>query len=924
MREGPNNLRSPGEDGVNKQGTDPMILKQMLAAGTASGIAIAMATLAPAAHAQSTGSVEVEKEIVVTATRSPSKGVDGVAVPDGSKSRAVLTQEFIANQRPGQSVNEIINMVPGVSFQNNDPYGASGGTMTIRGFDATRISQTFDGIPLNDTGNYALYSQQQLDSELIEQVNVNLGTTDVDSPTAAASGSTVNYRTRNPYEDFHVKLAGSIGDFKYFRLFGVLDTGTFTPFGTRAFVAFSHSENENPFQHLARTDRWQYNAKIYQPIGSNGDFVSIAGHYNLGRNQNFSSIPLRIDPTQISVTGSAPNQVLVQTPRVVGVATTNRFPVDPNERDYTYKPCQTDTPQTGVADVPSGCGTLFDQSFNPSNTANIRINSRFTLTDGLVLTVDPSFQYVKANGGTGAVKGNEGSYTRAAGSLGSAITTPIFGYIGGQPYFGGIDLNGDGDVIDTPTVSRTTGTLGSTSNGVTVYAPSETTTRRYGVIANLIWDFAEGHTLRLNYSHDYGRHKQTGEVTFIKGNGATTTYFPIDNAINDATGKPMEKRNRLSFAILDQVSGEYRGHFLDNRLQINIGLRSPWFTRKLNNYCVTEAGGSFVDCFNDPVSQAAFLAASPTSTPPISREFKFHRLLPTGGFNFQVADNTSIYGSYTKGLQVPGTDNLYQSLGFAPGAAQPKPETTDNFDLGVRYRAGKLQAQLAGWYTIFNNRLASSYDPVLDLTVYRNLGTVDKYGLDASIAYAPIPEVSIYVFGSLLQSHIRDNVQSGECTAGQVAAGASTGIGTCTAVGQAIYYLTEGKREGGSPTYTFGGRVEGHYGPAEFGVQLKQTGPRYVNDQNIPIFQSYTLNGAATNYQVYPAKTPAYTVVDLDAKVNLSFMGLNEDSYLQFNLTNVFDELYVAGFTPNTAANSIPFAFVGAPRTWSATLIFAF
>jgi iron complex outermembrane receptor protein len=905
-------------------GGDPMKLRNILLAHTASTIAIGFTALAPAAHAQSTGSIEVEKEIVVTATVSRSKGVDGVVAPDGSKSRAVLTQEFIANQRSGQAINEIINMVPGVSFQNNDPYGTSGGTMTIRGFDATRISQTFDGIPLNDTGNYALYSQQQLDSELIEQVNVNLGTTDVDSPTAAASGSTVNYRTRNPTEDFHAKLMGSIGEYAYFRIFGVIDTGTFTPFGTRAFVAFSHSENENPFQRTAKTDRWQYNAKIYQPIGSNGDFVSIAGHYNMGRNQNFSSIPLRVDPTVITVSGTSPNQTLMQANRPVGVASGNRFPVTNDERDYTYSPCQTTTPKAGVADVPSGCGTLFDQAFNPSNTANIRINSKFTLTDGLVLTVDPSFQYVKANGGTGAVKGNEGFYTRAASGSLAAIKTPIYGYIGGQPYFGGIDLNGDGDVIDTPTNNPTTGALGATANGVTVYAPSETTTRRYGVIANLIWDFAEGQTLRLNYSHDYGRHRQTGEVTLIKANGETTTFFPVDNPVSDKSGLPIQKRNRLSFAILDQISGEYRGHFLDNRLTVNLGLRSPWFTRKLNNYCVTEAGGTFVDCFNDPASQATFLAASPTYTPPTSRVIKYHKLLPTGGLNFEIAPNASIYASYTKGLQVPSTDNLYQSLGFAPGAAEPEPETTDNFDLGVRYRTGKLQAQLAGWYTIFKNRLASSYDPELDVTVYRNLGTVDKYGLDASIAYAPIPEVSIYAFGSVLKSNIRDNVVSGACTQAQVTSGASAGVGTCTAVGQSTYYLTEGKREGGSPTYTFGGRVEGHYGPAEFGVQLKRTGPRYVNDQNLPIFQSYTLNGVTTNYQVYGAKTPAYTVVDLDAKVNLSFMGLNKDSYLQLNVTNLFDELYVAGFSPNTAANSVPFAFIGSPRTVSGTLVFAF
>ena len=40
----------------------------------------------------------------------------------------------------------------------------------------------------------------------------------------------------------------------------------------------------------------------------------------------------------------------------------------------------------------------------------------------------------------------------------------------------------------------------------------------------------------------------------------------------------------------------------------------------------------------------------------------------------------------------------------------------------------------------------------------------------------------------------------------QVTAGASTGVGTCTSVGQPIFVngLTAGKREAGSPTYTMG------------------------------------------------------------------------------------------------------------------------
>ena len=161
----------------------------------ASAALIPVALLSTPAFAQSTGSQDFENEIVVTGT-AINRGVAGVQTPDTTKAKAVLTQEFIERQAPGQTINDIINQLPGVSFQNNDAYGSSGGTLNVRGFSSDRVSLTFDGVPLNDSGNYAVYSNQQIDPELIEQVNVNLGTTDVDSPTAAATGSTVNWTPR--------------------------------------------------------------------------------------------------------------------------------------------------------------------------------------------------------------------------------------------------------------------------------------------------------------------------------------------------------------------------------------------------------------------------------------------------------------------------------------------------------------------------------------------------------------------------------------------------------------------------------------------------------------------------------------------------------------------------------------------------------
>ena len=882
---------------------------------------VAALTVPAQAFAQSTGSVDFEEEIVVTGTRA-STGVAGVLAPDTTKAKAVLTQEFIERQVPGQSINDVINQLPGVSFQNNDPFGSAGGKLSIRGFDNTRINQTFDGIPLNDSGNYALYSNQQLDPELIEQVNVNLGSTDVDSPTAAASGSTVNYRTRKPSEEFGVKMVGSVGDFSFFRIFGMVDTGVFTPWGTRAFFSASSATNDTVFGNenmpaFAATpttaarpaiisrkggiNKQQYNAKIYQPIGDSGDFVALSGHYNQNRNNFFGSTGLR------NVHNIASNFV------------PNIFPQNDDDRDYGIARCQTNTTATaGVANLANSCGSAFDERFNPSNTGNIRLNSRFTLADGLILTVDPSFQYVKANGG-GTVVGQEvrrdvnptGGNANCNTTPNSATVSCQTGYIGGVPYYGR-DLNGDGDLLDT----------------VRVLAPSQTQTRRFGVIAGLRYDINDDHTVRVFYSYDRARHRQTGETNFLQSDGSPTDVFSVNDPLVDVAGNVLQKRDRKSIAGLNMFGGEYRGDF--GPLTIQVGGAYKMFKRDLTNNCATSSVTGFVECFGtNTAGLAAWLAANPTVTTgpgvtspvqgPQQRIRKYNKFTPNLGLTYGVTEDIKVFANYSKGVQVPGTDNLYNAFFFPSDtdSANPIPETTDNFDLGYRVSTGKVQAQVGLWYTIFKDRLASSFDPETERNVYRNLGRVDKYGIDASVSVRPIPEVSLYAFGSYLKSEIKDNVQNGLCTAAQVAASQNL----CTAVNGPAFALTAGKRESGSPTFTYGGRIQGELGPVDLGMQIKRTGPRYVNDQNITLKQ--TVNGVA-NTVVYPNKTPSYTIVDLDARIRLDWAGLGDKTYLQLNVSNVFDELYVGGFDGQLADNSVPFVQIGSPRTFIGSIVVGF
>ncbi|EGD59189.1 TonB-dependent receptor-like protein [Novosphingobium nitrogenifigens DSM 19370] len=871
-------------------------------------LAMGMAITGTQAFAQSTGTLDFDKEIVVTGTHDNARrGIDGLVIPDTSKAKLELNQAFIEHQVPGQSINDIINYLPGVSFQNNDPYGGAGGTLTIRGFDATRISETFDGVTLNDDGNYALYAQELLDTEVIDKVTVNLGTTDVDSPTSSASGSTVNFISHMPTDKTHAKLVASGGTDHYYRVFGMIDTGTFGPWGTKAWFSASKTQNDSPFNNYGHIRKHEFNGRIYQPLSKPGDFISLAGFYVVLRNNFSGSVPLS-NTALAADSGSG----LTSFPATTGPGSY-----------YNYSGCTTATGTKGVADSANSCGSAFDYRYNPANLLNLRAAMKLTLTDKLTFTFDPSYQFTKANGGGTANAYESGCYlvsgkctTASATSIPSG--TPLYGYVNGS-YYLGKDLNGDGDSIDS----------------VRMLVPSQTKTHRVALTTSLRYDAAPSQTLRVAYAFARSDITQSGEMTPIGSDGGALNVWAVNNPISDTGGSLIQKRDTDSIATMHQVSGEYRGKFLDNRLTVTAGLRVPFLQRQLTNYCFTRNAGGGVSCaFGD--SAAAYQAAFPYSigssgSPsgsalPQTRKYSYSAVLPNAGLTFVLPVGETFF-NYSKGYSAPQTTALYQSFYFQQGTpgVEAQPEKTDNFDLGWRINDRKVTAQVDLWYTHFSNRLGTAYNPTEGTSIYSNLGSVKRYGIDANLAYNVNEHVTAMVFGSWLHSEIQSNVTAGSCSTTMVA----IGVNGCTTVNQLAYYQTAGKFESGIPQYTVGGRLQGNYGPLLFGVQLKHTGARYVNDQNTPFLSSGN-TGVTDGAVVYPAKTPEYTLVDIDVRMKLAALGLhNDSSYVQLNVSNLFNQHYVGGFSATTSptqtfTGTLTNAQIGAPRAVIGTLVLGF
>jgi iron complex outermembrane receptor protein len=848
-------------------------------------VTLLAAAISQQAFAQSTGTEAAEEsmsEVVVSATRVRSIGI--VGDQNAPKSRITLTSEYLESQSAGQSVFQSINQIPGVNFTNNDPYGTSGGNLRIRGFDGSRVSVTFDGVPLNDSGNYALFTNQMPDPEIIDRIDVNLGTTDVDSPTASATGGTVAIRTRKPTDDMGGQAVLTVGENNFKRGFFRFDTGEWGSLGTKAFLAVSYA-NYDTFKGPGELEKKQFNGAVRQDF-DNGNFMQLAFHYNKNRNAFYRN------------------------------STTTNF--DLFGRDYdNLASCTRDAPTAGVADndnattVPttpalpatdnllntSSCTNYYGVRINPSDTGNLRWQSLFNFTDNLRLTFDASWQYTLANGG--------GS---TAISENPALTQPDLRVFGNLTPMGWV-LNGDGDVLDT----------------VRFYSPNNTNTKRWGATTSLIWDLTEDQRLRFAYTWDRARHRQTAQWGYITDNGVENVFAGRQgDRVLAADGDIIRGRDRFSIAELKQFALEWRGQFADDKFTATVGVRAPFFTRELNQYCYTPDGGNgnsgtigaaggTLCTSRAPLGTLAngnvFFATPAMGTPigfiaPYHDEVKFDDLLPNVGLTFRPTDSQTLYVSYAEGLSAPRTDNLYsvrRQTDGSVGRPLPESETTKAYDFGWRLNHSKLIASLALYRIDYTNRIVQSFDPDLGFSVDRNVGDVKIQGLDGQLGLRFGDAVDFTHNASFNDSELLDDLPTGPTTSAQP---------------------LEGKVLVETPKWTFGARTDIDVTEnLHAGFQAKRVGKRFTSDVN-------------------DTWVDAYTVLDFDLRYKIRMSG-DQNIQLQFNLNNILDEEYYSGISPSVSGlqgvpllgrdglptgvtGSAPFVGIGSPRTAVASIKYNF
>ncbi|MCX2563532.1 TonB-dependent receptor [Acetobacter thailandicus] len=181
------------------------------------------------------------------ATQVASGGSEQI-IATGRHTRSEQTVGHTEMQRilPGINPLKALQILPGVVFNNADPWGNNEQNMSlfVHGFNQSQLGFTLDGIPLGDQsyGNYnGLSPQRAAISENIGSASVATGAGALGTASTSNLGGTLEFTTQDPLHRAGGQLNQTFGSWSTFRTFARIDTGDFGN-GNSAYVSWARQD----------------------------------------------------------------------------------------------------------------------------------------------------------------------------------------------------------------------------------------------------------------------------------------------------------------------------------------------------------------------------------------------------------------------------------------------------------------------------------------------------------------------------------------------------------------------------------------------------------------------------------------------------------------------------------------------------------
>ena len=248
------------QSALNKQ---PVLRLSLIA------VACQLACLSLSAHAQSTDAAtaapEPKKNEVVVKGKKLGMGL--MVNEDAPKARSTITAEELAKERPTGNVYDALDLLPSVNTYNYDATGLFGGGLTLRVFNSDQIGATINGVPVNDSGAFAVYPMEYVDQENTCTQTVTQGSTDVDSPQVGATGGNFNVTTCEPEDKMRTRVMQTFGQLNMSKEYVRFDSGYLSDKRTKFFVSYSHTE----------ADKWKGEG------GAKRDHIDLGLNYDIDK-----------------------------------------------------------------------------------------------------------------------------------------------------------------------------------------------------------------------------------------------------------------------------------------------------------------------------------------------------------------------------------------------------------------------------------------------------------------------------------------------------------------------------------------------------------------------------------------------------------------------------------------------------------------
>ncbi|MBB6253743.1 TonB-dependent receptor [Nitrospirillum iridis] len=238
-----------------------MKIRHLLASVAAFALLAGGALSASAQQAPAAADTDQVEEVIVTSSRR-------------SASEIELPTREIQAIMPGVNAVKAINMLPGVIFQNADPWGNNeqNSSLYIHGFNAQQLGYTLDGVPLGDQsyGNYnGLSPQRAIISENIGRISLASGAGDLGTASTSNLGGTLAVFSDDPKADAGAQVEQVFGSYDTFRTYARIDTGLLDG-GNSGYVSFVRQDSK-AWDFNGQQGGYQVNAKFVH-AGDKGTF----------------------------------------------------------------------------------------------------------------------------------------------------------------------------------------------------------------------------------------------------------------------------------------------------------------------------------------------------------------------------------------------------------------------------------------------------------------------------------------------------------------------------------------------------------------------------------------------------------------------------------------------------------------------------